>query len=60
MSKLIAFSILGLAWFFFVWLAFSFAIWDLNPANWDGFTRTACAFIGFCPPLFIVPQAWHD
>jgi len=60
MTKLIGFSILGFAWLFFVWLAFSFAIWDLNPANWDGFIRTICAVVGFFPPLWIIPQAWHD
>jgi hypothetical protein len=60
MNKLIGFLILGFVWLFFVWLAFSFGLWDLNPANWDGAVRVTCAFIGFFPPLFIVPQMWHD
>jgi hypothetical protein len=60
MTKLISFSILGFAWLFFIWLAFSFAFWDLNPANWNDFARMVCAFIGFFPPLFIAPQMWHD
>ena len=60
MTKLIAFSILGVAWLGITWLAFSFALWDLNPGNWHEFTRIVCAFIGFFPPMFIIPQMWHN
>jgi len=58
MTKLISVSILGLAWLFFVWLAFSFALWDLNPGNWSELSRFACALLGFFPPMFIIPQMW--
>jgi hypothetical protein len=30
------------------YLAFSFVIWDLNPANWSKGTRVACVWIFGC------------
>lgn len=58
MKKIIAAAILGFVWLFLVWLAFSFALWDLNAGNWDAHNRYACAFLGFFPPMFIIPQIW--
>lgn len=58
MTKILTVVILGFAWLFLVCLAFSFALWDLNPANWDDNIRYACAFLGFFPPMFIIPQIW--
>lgn len=59
MTKLIAAFILGFVWLFLVWAGFSFALWELNPGNWDSTPRHICAFMGFFPPMFIIPQIMH-